>query len=98
MWIDPSVFFDAGSYVLRRHVVYGNLYDGQRWEWTFNATPRMCSIIWDTINPEQSIPGNPLPKHLLWALMFMNLYLTETIITALAKARSEQGTSAAIAA
>ena len=86
MWIDPLVFFDEGSYVLRRHVVHANLYDRQRWEWTYNVTPRMCSIIWDTIEPEQNIPGNPLPKHLLWALMFMNLYLTETIITALAKA------------
>lgn len=71
---------------MRRHVVYGNLYDAQRWEWTFNATPRMCSITWDTIKPEENMQGNPLPKHLTWALMFMNLYLTEVISTSLAGA------------
>ena len=86
MWIHPSVFTHAGNQIMRRHTVHSGAGDEARWGWTFNASPRQCSIFWDHIEPENNMPGKPEPKHLLWALMFLNLYLTEHINKILAKA------------
>ena len=52
----------------------------------FGTTPTVCLIIWERLDPFESI----LPyhrgvqfKHLLWALLFMKIYGTEHLHTSL---------------
>ncbi|GKZ00550.1 hypothetical protein MPSEU_001007400 [Mayamaea pseudoterrestris] len=56
----------------------------RRFRSTFGTTPAICSILWDKLDPERFIHKRAEPKHLLWGLMLMKLYLPERAIVSLA--------------
>ena len=52
----------------------------------FGTSPEICAVLWEMLDP---IFGG-LPKHLLWALMFLKLYCAESVMRTLAGGVHEQ--------
>jgi hypothetical protein len=55
----------------------------RRFRAMFGCLPGHCAILWNTINDEHPIGGEP--KHLLYALMFLKVYGTEHVHSSIAK-------------
>jgi hypothetical protein len=51
----------------------------------FGIGPDVCGHIWDHVSRYGWKPPNVRPKHLLWTLLFLKVYGTETALSALAK-------------
>jgi hypothetical protein len=47
------------------------------WKSSFGAPPEVCFILWNKINPYKTMPAGIDPKHILWALLFLTVYVTE---------------------
>ena len=41
----------------------------------YGCSPEICAILWNIVERQCSIYDNVRPKHLLWALLFLKLYL-----------------------
>ena len=50
----------------------------------FGTTPWVCSLLWAMLKPFETMPRGVKPCHLLWALMFMKVYATETVHASIA--------------
>lgn len=50
----------------------------------FGILPKVCRFIWLLLHRNELIPEHGLPIHLLWALMFMKLYLPEKVLASIA--------------
>ena len=50
----------------------------------FGILPKVCRFIWILLRRNELIPEHGLPIHLLWALMFMKLYLPEKVLASIA--------------
>jgi len=79
--VRPSVFFRRGM------VIAGNMeIDGVRFTSTnyfrfrahFGTSPGVCAICWNHI--ESKLPRNFLYTHLLWTLLFLKVYATESVL------------------
>ena len=75
----PDTFVRCGRNILRRHDIIRNDVFERRWKATFGATPEICSELWDMCDPLNNMPNGVMPLHLLWALMFLKLYLPENV-------------------
>lgn len=49
----------------------------RRWMSAFGAYPDVCCILWNEVKPHSTMPNGVEPKHLLWGLIFLNIYDTE---------------------
>lgn len=49
----------------------------------FGISPKLCEIIWCQIEDK---PFGSKPKHLLWSMLFLKTYSTESINAAIVKA------------
>jgi hypothetical protein len=56
----------------------------RRFRSTFGTTGAICSLIWNLLQPETTMPQGSSPYHLLWALMLLKLYSTESILCTMA--------------
>lgn len=45
----------------------------------FGASPDVCCDLWERLQPTR--PKKSLPKHLLWAMLFLKLYATEPVLS-----------------
>lgn len=50
---------------------------------TYGVTPDVCAHTWEYMSRYNTMPNNSRPKHLLWTLIFLNLYEPETFLAAL---------------
>ena len=48
-----------------------------RWNSGFSASPEVCSVLCNKIDPFKKMPMGVHPKHLLWVLCFFTVYDTE---------------------
>ena len=55
-----------------------------RWRATFGAPPHICSILWEKIDPDSTMPNGSMPYHLLWGLMFLKLHCSEAVNASIA--------------
>ena len=46
----------------------------------FGTTPQVCMYLWAYMMRYDYIPAHGCPPYLLWALMFVKLYSTETVL------------------
>ncbi len=79
--VPASVFASAGEKILRKSAVGSVFIADRRFRGLFGATPTVCSRIWALINC--TVPAGGVPKHLLWALIFLKVYSTEHVHSAL---------------
>ena len=49
----------------------------RRWMGKFGAMPMICCLLWNRIDPFETMPDGVHKKHLLWALLFLRVYDTE---------------------
>ena len=49
----------------------------RRWMQHFAASPTVCAIIWNKLEPYKTMPRGAHPRHLLWALYFLKGYPKE---------------------
>ena len=64
---------------LRFHV---NRIDLRQYKSLFGCTPSICCIIWNKLN-RRGVAGKAKPKHLLWYLLMLKVYPSESVTTAL---------------
>jgi hypothetical protein len=56
----------------------------------FGTTAQVCVTLWELMSPETSMPKNARPKHLLWALLLLKVYGTETVLSSLVGGTTEK--------
>lgn len=56
----------------------------RRFKAFFGVTPKVCGIIWELLKNKK--PDNSKPEHLLWALIFLRQYSSESTNKSLLKA------------
>ena len=44
------------------------------------VSPRVVSYLWATIDPREQMPQGVKPAHLLWCLMFLKVYASESVL------------------
>lgn len=49
----------------------------------FGVSPEICSRLWGMLDPCATMENGAVPEHLLWALMFMKIYATNSVLCAL---------------
>jgi len=85
MRISPHAFHLLGQDIMnrrpKRDSMVATLEDQRDFRAMFGPCPLICSVVWEIIDK----PPKGLPKHLLWALMFLKLYETNSTLAAMAK-------------
>ena len=56
----------------------------------FGASPEVCSQLWDHLSPSETINRLARPKHLLWALVFLKVYASESVLCTLVSCPDEK--------
>ena len=64
--------------------------DKDRFKAFFGICPEGCSMIWDMLQPNETMPKGVKPEHLLWGLLFMKVYATETALVSMVNAPDEK--------
>ena len=89
MPIQPSDFFEAGKVIFRgrrkvtRHQRALHK-DMDMFRSFFGTWPCICSALWDSVDPIDTIHPKSKPHHLLWALLLMTCYSREAFHATLA--------------
>jgi hypothetical protein len=74
--IAPSIIINAAKDNVNLPQTRNDAFN-QRWNSAFGASPKVCSVLWNKINPFKTMPMGIDPKHLLWVLCFLTVYDTE---------------------
>jgi len=82
-------FFDQiGNEMMRRHhpgIGTSLMHtDDQRFCATYGMTASICATLWHMVKPETTMPKGAHPVHLLWCLVFLNIYATEAVLCTMA--------------
>ena len=56
----------------------------------FGTSPEICSLLWECIDPLNTMTNGVQDVHLLWGLMFLKLYVSESVNCALARGVDEK--------
>lgn len=96
----PVAFFaDLGNILMNRvRMRHGlsalrlNLYffHDPRFRAMFGTHPAMCVSLWHMLSPETTMPKGARPIHLLWALMMLKLYCSESVLSSIAGGVTEK--------
>lgn len=100
MGYEPHVFLQLGlGYIANRppsmvprvfEAEESSVADDRRFRACFGASPGRCTDVWRMINPVDIMPRGVQPHHLLWALLFLKVYATETVLTAMVDSPDEK--------
>jgi len=57
----------------------------RRWSTNFGTSPSICQVIWGLItsNNEEPLPNGANFFHILWTLLFLKLYMSESVLSGL---------------
>ena len=80
---EAAAFFSLGKKILRRHNMLRMKTERRRFQSTFGATPHHCAIVWEMLRDSPELPRWTQPYHLLWALLFMKVYASESVNAAI---------------
>lgn len=69
--------------ILSGSVAGGNREGLRSFKARFGCSPDVCSVLWEMMSIRRTKPRNMTPKHLLWALLFMKTYNSETMLSGL---------------
>jgi len=77
--IQPDEFIRHGEVILRRtEIIHGEVFK-RRWKATFGASPEVISKLWYLCDPVNHLPNGVEPVHILWAMLFLKLYMSESV-------------------
>ncbi len=75
--ITPNIFINAAKDIIVNLPRSKNDDFNWRWNSAFGASPKVCSVLWNKIDPFKTMPMGVDSKNLLWALYFLTVYDTE---------------------
>jgi len=80
-----AVYFeDLASFLNRSELSGSKNNTNRRFRSFFGISSSSCAIVWDLIHTK--LPEDCHPKHLLWGLLFLKVYATESIHASLVQA------------
>ena len=85
-----ALFRQLGLEIMKRKKRCTAKTEAMQYKATFGTSPTICETIWCLILIETTLMAGAKPVHLLWALMFMKLYCSESVLAALAGGVHEQ--------
>ena len=71
-------FEQLGMAIMQRRTGGSEQTRNRRFRSHFGVTPEICAHVWGLLDPT-TLPEHTEKKHLLWSLMFLMLYETESI-------------------
>ena len=90
--VEPTFFAAMGKRMIRRgrktyrsDETFSTITSRRYFLSYFGTTPWVCSFLWAMLKPFETMPRGVKPCHLLWALMFMKVYATETVHAGIAR-------------
>ena len=72
---EEQTFIDAAKDIVRACKSKSTFI--RRWMGKFGAMPIVCCVLWEKLNPYETMPDGVHKKHLLWGLYFLKVYDTE---------------------
>ena len=82
--VSSEEFLQQGRIMLGRSKKAVSAAEQQRFRAMFGTSPEICSLLWDHLDPPNSMPNEVKAFHLLWGLMFLKLYASEVVHCAIA--------------
>jgi hypothetical protein len=82
----PSSFLYLGLQIAKeRDMIVARSNDAERrfFKSAYGSSPEVCSHTWEYLNHYNVIPEKAVPKHLLWAMIFIKSYASEGFLSAL---------------
>ena len=73
----PTTFSNALESMLHHLPQTRNTVFDRQWKSAYGATPEVCCVLWNKIDPNKTMPTGVNPKNLLWVLHFLKAYHTE---------------------
>ena len=86
--VSPFTFFRCGLSMLNQKNKCSNLHNRMqrdRFLALFGVTPHVCSMIWNYLIKFLLLPKSAYPYHLLYSLMWMKTYKTESVLSSIAR-------------
>jgi hypothetical protein len=74
--ITPDIIINAAEDIVNLPQSRNDVFN-RRWNSAFGASPEVCSVLWNKMDPFETMPRGVAPKHLLWGLYFLTVYDTE---------------------
>jgi hypothetical protein len=89
--LPPHVFEQLGSELMQRDDPRRQTRTGERrFRSTFGTSAAVCSRLWYLLQPGKTMPQGASPRHLLWALMLLKIYSTESVLSTMAQGVDEK--------
>ncbi len=79
--ISPECFEIQGHGLIQRAPGLGVVRSNRRFRSMFGVSPEVCAKTWNKLGSLR--PENSEPRHLLWTLLFLKVYATETVNAAI---------------
>jgi hypothetical protein len=86
----PHVFEQLGSELMQRDSGRQTRTGDRRFRSTFGTTAVVCCRLWHLLQPVQTMQQGASPRHLLWALMLLKIYSTESVLSTMAQGVDEK--------
>ena len=80
--LQPFAFLRLAQLMLAKARSSSSLSEERRFHALFGVSPFLCSILWKRLGEKKSNSNEPV--HLLWSLMFLKVYASEDVLSALA--------------
>jgi hypothetical protein len=74
-----NFMWEAWKAKLYSRIQLRTLTDIHDWKALFGCSPLICDTIWGTLEKQALLPPMTEPVHLLWVLLFLKTYGTETV-------------------
>ncbi len=87
--VHPKLFFQKGMSFAERGPEF-TAANYSRFRSHFGTSPGVCSILWDHIQPTLALDLQATFSHLLWALMFLKVYSSESVLAGKCNAVDEK--------
>jgi len=78
---NPDSFVRYGKQIMKTDC---NVTLSRKFRSFFGVSPLVCSIAFNKISEDDDFPEQSKPYHFLWALMFLKIYSTESILAGIA--------------
>ena len=81
MRIDTPIFLQLGMCMMQRHAVTNSLTstNRKRFKAIFETSSEIVSWLWALIVDIIGMPEGVCPKHLLWVLLFLKIYFSDSV-------------------
>ncbi|KAI2498412.1 hypothetical protein MHU86_16109 [Fragilaria crotonensis] len=79
----PDTFISEARRLLKSNANLGAGVPDRDFRSHFGVSPTVCFMIWEKCK-SSFLVHNVLPRHLLWALMFLKIYATEDVLSTIA--------------